>query len=284
MKIVVDGATSMLGVALIKKCIEKKYEVLAGVPVSNFVKIVNEDETLSLADDPYEAYYHFAWNGTSKEQRQDLYAQEKNILMTIKAVEYAHKLHCKYFFGAGSQAEYGITKGKISEETPTRPNTYYGICKSSSYLFAKKRCEELGLTCIWPRIFSVYGCNDGKSTMISYAIDSYMKGEIAIFSKADNTWNYLFEDDAAKILLRLYENSANSGIYNIANVQSQVLKGYILDIAEVLGKNFNFKFSDTISPINLDVDMSKTINATGIKSFVSFKYGIKQILKSRSIG
>lgn len=289
MKIIVDGATSMIAVALIKECINTHYEVVAiareqssniyRIPQSNFVKIVTTSNVNKINPIGYDAYYHFAWKGTSKKLRQDLQTQLENIELTLASLELANKLGCKYFVGAGSQAEYGIVSGKISETCIPHPETYYGISKLSSYLFVKGYCEKAGIKYIWPRIFSVYGTNDTKQSMISYVLDCYLNNEKAVFSKADNIWNFLFEEDAAKLLLSLVKNSAKSGIYNIANPNSKLLKDYINELADVLGKYFNFEFSEKSSPISLDVDMKKTLEASGVHSFVSFKDGIKTILK-----
>lgn len=292
MKIVIDGATSMIGVALIQECIANNIEVLAivrhdskkraRVPKSDLVSIVNDDELTDIKGSDFDAYYHFAWKGTTKQGRNDPYIQLENIGMTLDAIELAHRLGCKMFVGAGSQAEYGVVKGRISEDLKVAPQTFYGISKHSASIFAFNRCAELGMTCLWARIFSVYGCNDTEQSMVSYAIKCYLHNFQAEFSMGENWWNFLYETDAARLLLLFVQKNVPSGIYNVANPKSQLLKDYIREIGEAVPLPFNYALVRESSDINLDVDMSKSCDATGFEPQVSFKDGIAKIVASRS--
>ena len=76
----------------------------------------------------------------------------------------ANALGCKRFIGAGSQAEYGpMDVERISPDSPTNPSTPYGASKLASYYLAGMLCRELGMECIWPRIFSVYGIHEKEN-------------------------------------------------------------------------------------------------------------------------
>ena len=206
MKGVVTGATSMIGVALINACIENGDYVLAIIrknsrrserlPKSDFLKIVHTDldelEFAEFEEEPYDVFYHFAWDGTTKEIRNNPKCQQDNIRTTLNAVDVAYKLGCRKFIGAGSQAEFGPADGIILEESPVNPNTAYGVAKYAANMLSRKLCEQYGMVHIWGRIFSVYGCNDNEGTMISYAVNQIKKGEVAKFSAATQMWNYLF--------------------------------------------------------------------------------------------
>ena len=127
MRVVVTGATSMIGIALIKECLKKNVEVLAIIrkessrikrlPKSDLIKIEYADiDSLSLihkTDMKYDVFYHLAWSHTTKAERDCPLLQEENIQGTLQAVALAHRLGCKKFVGAGSQAEYGYVKGVL---------------------------------------------------------------------------------------------------------------------------------------------------------------------------
>lgn len=140
---IITGATGMIGITLINYLLEKDIEILAiirknsrrkiNLPNNKNLKIIecdlNELCKLDLEEKNYDTFYHFAWDGTFGEDRNNLYKQDLNIKYTLDAVELANKLGCKTFIGAGSQAEYGRVDGLISNNTPTNPENGYGIAK-----------------------------------------------------------------------------------------------------------------------------------------------------------
>ena len=79
-KIVVTGATSMIGVALIEEAIKNHVKVLAIVrenskrlerlPKSELLQVLPCDieklNSLPQIEDTYDIFYHFAWNYTQK--------------------------------------------------------------------------------------------------------------------------------------------------------------------------------------------------------------------------
>ena len=142
-KAVITGATGMIGITLINYLLEKNISVLAIIrenssnklklPQNKNLKIVecnlNNLNNLDVEECDYDVFYHFAWDGTFGDDRNNLYKQNLNIKYTLDAVELANKLGCKTFIGAGSQAEYGRVNGIISSNTPTNPENEYGIAK-----------------------------------------------------------------------------------------------------------------------------------------------------------
>ena len=142
-KVIITGATGMIGRTLIEYLVKKDISVLAIVrknserkdelPIDEKVRIIecNLDELNSLIinEFDYDTFFHFAWDGTFGESRNDLYTQNLNIKYTLYALELAHKMGCNTFIGAGSQAEYGRVDGVISSDTKTNPENGYGIAK-----------------------------------------------------------------------------------------------------------------------------------------------------------
>ena len=94
-KIIVSGATSMIGKATLEVAATYGVEIYAIIRnntqrknrISNnsFVNIIYGDldsllETEGLPADA-DVFYHFAWSGTGREEREDPLIQEKNIIM-----------------------------------------------------------------------------------------------------------------------------------------------------------------------------------------------------------
>lgn len=296
-RVVVTGATSMIGIALIKECIKSNVEVLAIVrrqsinlnrlPDSDMIEIcecnLNELNTIPV-NRQYDVFYHLAWAHTAKAKRDDPVLQEKNIKYSLDAVELAHKLGCKKFIGAGSQAEYGRVDHVITPETAVAPLIAYGMAKYAAGRLCVKLCRQYAMICIWGRIFSVYGRYDNEETMLSYAIDRFQKGETAKFSSAMQMWDYLHEDDAGRIFYLLGQAVQKERVYCIASGNSRKLKEYILEVKDIFGEDARCEFADAVeesSRIGLEVDTEDLVKDIGYIPRVSFREGILDMVKYR---
>ncbi len=250
MGIVITGPTGAIGMALIKKCLEQNKEVLAichrgskrieQIPKDDRIKIIEVDlqdyGNLNIdIHDNYEVFIHLAWNGTFGDTRNDMRLQSDNIKYTLDAIELAHRLGCKTFIGAGSQAEYGRVNKPLRPDTPTFPENGYGIAKLAAGHMSRIRCEQLGIKHIWARIFSVYGPYDGEYTMVMSTLKKMLAGEETHFTAGDQIWDYLYSEDAADMILNLAETAKHGTIYCVASGDSRPLKDYIQDMYEATG-------------------------------------------------
>lgn len=298
MRVIITGATSMIGVALIKQCLQRGDSVLALVradtrrmnrlPVADNLRVeyADLDTFAGVQGDGmlYDVCYHLAWGSTEKSVRDDPMAQEKNIRATLDAVQMAHRLGCRKFVGAGSQAEYGPVEGIISADTVPNPVSAYGMAKLSACLLSRKLCEQYGMQHIWGRIFSVYGCNDNEGTMLNYAIDQFLRGKPAKFSAATQMWNYLHETDAGVMFYLLGKKPVEPGIYCVANPESAVLRTYIEILKDEFGPEAQCQFAlpgGDQGTFGLNVDMKKTLEAIGYTPKVSFREGIRNMIQAR---
>jgi len=142
-RVIITGATGMIGRTLIEYLLKKDIKILAIIrknsrrkkflPINKNLQMLecelNELCNLDIEEKNYDTFYHLAWDGTFGEERNEFCKQKLNIKYTLDAVELANKLGCKTFIGAGSQAEYGRVNGIISCNTPTNPENEYGIAK-----------------------------------------------------------------------------------------------------------------------------------------------------------
>ena len=231
-----------------------------------------------------DALYHFACVGTSKATRDNARIHERNIRYTLDAVELAEKAGCRRFVGAGSQAEYGPVYGdRIDENTKYDPVISYGVGKFAAGALSRKLCREKNIEHVWGRIFSVYGPHDNKGTMLDYAIDCFIKGEVAHFSASKQMWNYLYESDAGEMFYRLGCYDVAPDTYFVANAESMQLKEYIKILIDTFGPEANAEFANDADFPNpeLDVDMMKTINAIGYMPMIGFKEGITKMIEAK---
>jgi nucleoside-diphosphate-sugar epimerase len=287
----------MIGVALTEVAVRENAEVYAiirpgtsrtdRIVTSPKVHVVYAEldslEDVSGIPSDCDVFYHLAWAGTGRTQRDDAQIHEKNIKYTLDAVNLAKKAGCKRFVGAGSQAEYGPVDGIIDINTKYEPVMAYGIAKFAAGKLAEKLCTENNMEFVWGRIFSVYGPHDNAGTMLDQAISSFLKRENASFSAATQMWNYLYESDAGEIFYRLGKSEVKPGTYLVAHNESMPLKEYIKVMMSVYGPEARADFAPITNPapLGLNVDAASTFEAIDYVPKVSFEQGIKKMIDSR---
>lgn len=295
-KIVITGATSMIGVALVNECIKNNIEVLAIIrknsshlnrlPSSKFLHIcecdLNDLEAIQETNGSYEVFYHFSWDHTSKENRDAPELQEKNIKYTLDAVRLAYRLGCRKFIGAGSQAEYGPVGHVITPDTPAAPDTAYGIAKYAAGKLSEKLCAQYGMIHIWGRIFSVYGRHDNEGTMLRYAIRQFAQKKPAYFSSGTQMWDYLHEKDAGKMFFLIGKYTEKSTIYCIASGKARPLKEYIFSIQDCFHFDLVCKFcpeSEKGKEHGLQADISSLVKDIHYIPQIIFEEGIRDMVE-----
>lgn len=300
MNIVISGATSMLGEAVIEAALARGDSVLAIVrrhsnnlerlPDSKLITLfqadMNEYSAIKPSKQPYDVFFHFAWGNTTKAMRDNPHLQEKNVAYTLDAIGLAHRLGCRRFVLAGSQAEYGLKKEIITENTRPDPVVAYGMAKLAAEMLGKKLCQQFGISFVGLRIFSVYGPFDTDDSLISYAVDAFLKDKEAFFSSAENIWNFLYSSDAGEMIYRLGNLGIPEGSYCIAGENSYPLKKYIEDIAACFYDrelHYSYAKEPVADAVNLDVDIRKVVGVTGYRPHVAFEDGIRRVREYRAM-
>lgn len=294
MKAVVTGAAGFAGYSLTRELLEKDYEVFAVLrpgsshnerfdKVGGTLHLVEADcaDFDKLAEKigcDCDVFYHLAWFG----DRDDFEGQNANIDYTIKALESAGKLGCKRFVGIGSQAEYGVYEGLITEDLMPHPINAYGAAKVAAMYLTKRRAEQLDIDWIWGRIFSLYGDYEPAGRMLPDLLKKMQTGEPISLSSCEQNWDYLHVVDAAKSIVALGERGHAGDIYNIANGQYMPLKEFVERAKKQLNSEAEVKFGNRTNPfISLQPGVKKIHEHTGWKPEISFEDGIEAFVNNR---
>jgi len=297
-KVVLTGATGMIGVTLINHLLQQNIEVSVIIrpdskkrfqlPQSEKIKVIEMDlanisKAESLLDDKYDAFYHLGWDGTYGESRNDMYTQNLNIKYTLDAVELAHQLGCSVFVGAGSQAEYGRTKEKLGPSTPTFPENGYGIAKLCAGQMSRIMCEKYNMTHVWTRILSIYGPFDGSQTMIMSGIRQMLAGESPKYTKGEQMWDFLYSKDAANALYLIGKNGTHGSIYCIGGGKVRSLAEYIQIMRDTINSKLNVQlgavpYADR-QVMYLCADIDNLTRDTGFVPRYSFEDGIIETIE-----
>jgi nucleoside-diphosphate-sugar epimerase len=297
-KAVISGATGTIGMALISHLIKNNVEVLVlyrnnslridRIPNHPLIKkeicSLTEMSDFVLKDDnKYDVFYHFAWNGTFGNARDNMYLQNENVKYTLDAVNLAKRLGCHTFIGAGSQAEYGRADGKLTSDTPTFPETGYGIAKLCAGQMSHLLCKQLGLRHIWVRILSVYGPMDNEYSLTMSTIIKLIKGEQTHFTDGEQIWDFLYSEDAANAFYLIGETGIGGKTYCLGSGNTCLLKDAITEIINQVNPNARTGIGDLPYPPNqvmfLCADIGSLTEDTGFVPLVPFKEGIRKTIE-----
>ena len=278
----------MIGTALIEECVKQNVEVYAVIRSSSGKQSRLPDSSLiHLIDCSLETLDHLpelipAGCDTGENRNRSTELQSRNISYTLDAVRVANALGCKRFIGAGSQAEYGpMNIDKISPDSPTNPSTPYGASKLASGHLAGMLCRELGMECIWPRIFSVYGIYEKETTMIASGLRKMLRGEPTEFTPAMQRWDYLYSKDAGRAYYLIGEKGRDGAVYCIGSGEAHPLKEYILKMAELTGAEetgIGARPYPQGAVMNLCADTESLQRDTGFVPEYTFEEGIRETI------
>ena len=294
-RVVITGATGVVGTALTAEMLKQGIEVLAllreGSPNNSRLKphqllTIREcsvEHLQSFVNDTgrsWDAFYHLGWTGTKGQPRFDPRIHSKNVSYAVDAVDLAFRLGCSVFIGAGSQAEYGRCSEKLTPYTPARPENAYGIGKLCAGFMTREQAHKLGMRHIWTRILSVYGPCDGEKTLVTYFINSFRQHIRPSCTEGTQIWDLLYSGDAARALRMIGENGRDGKTYLIASGAERMLRFYIEEMRDVLAPGTEIGFGEVPYGENavmyLAADISETIKDTGWRPEVSFAEGIRR--------
>lgn len=290
MRFIMTGATGFLGQALCQELTQNGHKVTAVVRPESAEKakglLAEETVLLPLEEmerlkGKYDVFFHLAWNGSGGDARNDYGIQLKNLLYIEKALRAAKECGCSKFIGAGSQAEYGVVHG-IAKETETVPAPFlmYGAAKLACLHMGCILAEQLGITFVWPRIYSVYGPRENDPTLLGYVARTIREGKVPELSLCENMWDFMYITDFASAMRLLAEHPESKGIYHIASGEQQKLRLFIEILRDRIAPGTALKFgakkTDPVRTFWLKPDVSM-LQRLGFECRVTFEQGIDKI-------
>lgn len=295
-KVIVTGATGCVGVNFLKYLSGKGVQATALVrPNSSRADFIRGMENVKAVEcdlshlsgfksnERFDTFYHFGWEGGSKEYRNDPCKQNKNIQYTLDAVKLAAELGCKTFIGTGSQAEYGRVSDKISPDTPTFPENAYGAAKLCAYKLSQIYANSLNLRHIWARIFSVYGPFDNPDTLLSTVINQLLQNKTPSVTKGEQQWDYIYAEDLARAIFLLSDKGVANSVYCIGSGQTRTIREYLCILRDNIDPSVKLSFGKIPygenQVMHLCADIEKLTKDTGFLPEISFEEGIKRTIE-----
>lgn len=295
---VITGPTGAIGMALIRCLAKNKVKVYAVVrPDSSRSNRITESEYVKkvycdldniqrlpeMIPDGAEVFYHFGWDGTFGNSRNNMHGQNLNVKYALDAVLAAKELGCTTFIGAGSQAEYGRVEGKLSSHTPAFPENGYGMAKLCAGQMTRGMCEQYGIRHIWTRILSIYGPYDGEGTLVTSTLKKLLAGGKPSCTAGEQQWDYLYSDDAANAMYLIGQKGISGSVYCIGSGKVKPLREYIECMRDAIDKDLELGIGEIPYPdrqvMYLCADISELEKDTGFVPQVTFDEGIRKTIE-----
>lgn len=296
--VIVTGATSFIGIALIRELRAKGAEVTAIVrPDSRrksllrtlFPNLCMVDcelwdlEKAVLTKDNYQVLYHIGWSSDFENSRYNLQGQLRNADYCEAAVRLAARYHCMDFLCVGSQAECGIVSKPLNAATPDHPMTAYAEAKCVAYDRTGRLCSEYGLRQFWPRLLSAYGPYDRASTMVMSCMQACREKKVLELTPAGQIWDFVYVSDVARALIAIVESGIPRKKYAIGSGVGHPLRDYIKQISLImdfpkLQQGIGKKEYAVDQVMYLVADISELTRETGFVPKIDFEQGIRSLI------
>ena len=238
MKIAITGATGFIGQHVRNVLAKTDNDVVLVVRYVERVGDKSAREEIVAADlsqartDWFELFgrpdvvLHLAWGGLPN--YMDCYHVDVELPTQLRFLTALINSGLKKLVVTGTCYEYGISRGALSEDQETNPNTPYGIAKDRlrKELFELRSTQHFDLT--WARIFYPYGEGQSESSIYSQltrAISNNEK-EFAIGS-GTQMLDFIQVTTVAKALLAFVTEIKGIGLINVGSGDPQTVIEFV---------------------------------------------------------
>ncbi len=229
MKILVTGANGYLGQGIVKSIIDRGYEVIAtDLSVQNVDSRANKKAcNLFEIEDPYNFFeqpdvlLHLAWRDGFIHYSDAHIVELPNHYAFLKKIA---ESAVKTISIMGSMHEIGFFEGSIDENTPCKPENFYGIAKNALREVAKIYCKQNNKIFQWLRGYYIVGNSKSGASIFSKITTAAEEGRKTFpFTMGLNQYDFIdYEDFCEQVAIAVTQDEIN-GIINICSGRPEKL-------------------------------------------------------------
>ena len=180
---------------------------------------------------------------------------------------------------AGTCFEYDARYGFCNEElTPSRPSTFYGVCKNSTREIVQGLSRELAISTAWGRIFYLFGPHERPARLIPGVIRALLRGQKALCGHGRQVRDFLHVEDTASAFVSLLLGDLE-GTVNIASGNPISIGSLLLHIARLLNSDKMIEFDAVPASLNdppfLVADIRRLREELGWQPRIGIEEGLK---------
>lgn len=228
---------------------------------------------------------HFLSSTVPATSRNAIYDVETNLVSTLKLLDVMlqHNVKDIMYLSSGG-AIYGDVLRKVhNEEDAVYPKSSYGVVKLAIEKYLLSYSEIYGLNSLILRLSNPFGPYhfNTKQGVINVAIRKALRGEpLQIWGTGDGVKDYIFIEDACRIMIQLMESGIHTSVYNIAS-------GHVLSVKDIVGliKNeipsFKYEFTQALANDvqSFELDITKIRMKLGILKMTDLAIAIKKTIE-----
>jgi nucleoside-diphosphate-sugar epimerase len=229
MKVLVTGANGYLGQGIVKAILDRGHEVVAAdFTVQNVDdRAIKKVCNLFEIEDPYtyfeqpDVLLHLAWRDGF------IHYSDAHIMDLPNHYVFLQKMaksDVKTISTMGSMHEIGFFEGSIDENTPCKPESFYGIAKNALREVAKVYCMQNGKTFQWLRGYYIVGNSKFGSSIFSKITAAAEDGMKTFpFTMGLNQFDFINYEDFCEQVAAACTQDAINGIINICSGRPEKL-------------------------------------------------------------
>lgn len=287
-KVLLTGATGLIGKELIKPLLERGYEIFAisRNPLQNtqYITWLSGD----LFDTQFIKYccekakadilVHLAWKVT-----KDYATSNENFSFLASSISLLQEFQQnggKQVFFCGSYFEFDLSQTVLTEQSKLAPEKMaYTFCKNELRKIAEKFCQQNAMDFCYGRIFNVFGHNEEKNRLTRQILDCLFANKEVIIKSGPLQKDYMYSREIAAAVTEILKSNVQ-GTINICTGKPIAIKDIALTIARKLHKEHLIKFQDDFGnqPLCVYGDNTKLLAETAYKPQYSFEQAIDEII------
>lgn len=280
-KVLLTGATGLIGKYAIKPLLDAGFEVFA-VSYSgyceqklkgelNWVKanLLDFEDIKNIFEKVKPEYFlHFAWDTTpgSYLESNSNFDWHQSSLEMLKQFKINGGKRAVF---AGTCFEYEFQDLPLEEYGKLNPTSTYAKCKNLLREIATLYSFKNDISFGWGRIFYVFGEGEHEKRLVPAVISNLSQNKEMTFSTGGLVKDYMFAGDIAEAFVKFLDTNVE-GCVNIASGIPLKIKDIVTLIAKKLGKEHLIKFED--KQINSTISEPKIILGDNTRLTKEIKY------------
>jgi dTDP-6-deoxy-L-talose 4-dehydrogenase (NAD+) len=160
---------------------------------------------------------------------------------TLELAKGAVRAGVRRVVGIGSCAEYDMSGGTLTVDTPLRPASPYAAAKAAAFVALAGLLPVQGVELAWCRLFYLYGEGEDERRLVPYLRSRLAAGEVAELTSGNQVRDFLDVRDAGRMIAEC-ALSDRQGAVNICSGVPTTVRELAERIADEYGRRDLLRF------------------------------------------